>query len=482
MKSRRWLIGTSALLALTLAAAQPLPELGEAAQADLSPQAERRLGESFMRDLRLRDPAYVEDPEIARYLNALGARLAAASPDPNREFSFFAMNDPTLNAFAMPGGFVGVHTGLILAAQSESELAGVIAHEISHVTQRHIARMVSTQGQSALTAWAAVIVAILAARSNSQLSQAALATGQAAAIQTQLNYSREFEREADRIGLQTLEGAGFDVHGMASFFGRLQQAGRLYENNAPAYLRTHPLTTERIADMENRAELKTYRQVPDSLDFQLVRAKIRAGQGTPREAAAEFEAQLREKKYSSEAAARYGHARALLRAGQPQAAQLELDSLRGAAAASVMVDTLNADLRLQVGDARGAAALLRAAVSRHPGERVLVYRLAEAELAAKAARGALEVVAPALRLTPSDVRLWALQAKAYAALGKRLQSHRSQAEVYALQGQTGAAIEQLQFAQRAGDGDFYDLSAVDARLRELRAELRAREATASKAR
>ncbi|GAB4177705.1 MAG: M48 family metalloprotease [Rhodocyclaceae bacterium] len=479
MKSRRWLVGSSAFLSLTLACAQPLPELGEASQADLSPQAERRLGESFMRDLRLREPAFLDDPEIEAYLNALGARLAAASPDARRDFSFFAMNDATLNAFAMPGGFIGVHTGLILAAQSESELAGVIAHEISHVTQRHIARMVSTQGQSALTVWAAVIVAILAARSNSQLSQAAIATGQAAAIQTQLNYSREFEREADRIGLQTLEGAGFDVRGMASFFGRLQKAGRLYENGAPVYLRTHPLTTERIADMENRVQLKPYRQVPDSLDFQLVRAKIRAEQGTPREALAEFEYQLREKKYGSEAAARYGRARALLRSGQPDAGQAEIDALRRLAADSPMIDTLAADLRLKAGDARAAAALLRAAAARHPEARVLTYRLAEAELAANDPDGALRVIVPAVRSTPSDARLWALQAKTYAALGKRVQQHRSQAEVYALQGQTGAAIEQLQFAQRAGDGDFYELSAVDARLRELR-ELRAREAAARK--
>lgn len=481
MESRFWLAGSSAFLALTLALAQPLPELGEAAQADLSPQAERRIGESFMRDIRLREPSYVDDPEIEGYLNDLGSRLVAASPDARPDFSFFAISDPTLNAFAMPGGFIGVHTGLILAAQSESELAGVIAHEISHVTQHHIARMVSTQGQSALAAWAAVIVAILAARSNSQLSQAAIATGQAAAIQTQLNYSREFEREADRIGLQTLERAGFDVHGMASFFGRLQKAGRLYENNAPAYLRTHPLTTERIADMENRAELKGYRQVPDSAAFQLVRAKIRAEQGVPREALAEFAFQLKERKYASEAAARYGYARALLRAGDLAGAQREVGMLRRLDSSSPMIDTLAGEVRMRAGDAAGAVASLREAATRHPNFRPLTYRLIEAELAAGNAAGALAIAAPAVQLTPSDFRLWAYQAKAYAALGKRLQQHRSQAEVYALQGQTGAAIEQLQFAQRAGDGDFYELSAVDARLRELR-EIRAREADKSRPR
>lgn len=184
--------------------------------------------------------------------NRIGHKLAAVSNNPGLDFDFFVVSDSTLNAFALPGGYIGVHTGLLLAAQTESEFASVLGHEIAHVTQRHIAQIVGKQSQSAMLMMASLLVAVLAARSNSDVSQAAIAAGQAGAIQSQLGYTRSFEREADRVGLETLESAGFDVRGMPGFFERLQRATRMYENNAPAYLRTHPLTTERIADMENR--------------------------------------------------------------------------------------------------------------------------------------------------------------------------------------------------------------------------------------
>jgi predicted Zn-dependent protease len=171
-------------------------------------------------------------------------------------------------------------------------------------------------------------IGVLAARSNSQVASAAIASAQASSIQAQLAYSRDFEREADRLGFQTLTGAGYDVRGMGDFFGRLQQAGRVYENNAPVYMRSHPLTVERISDMQNRRRSAPYRQVADSLDFQLVRAKLRAQMGTPQEAVSEFAKQLREKKYASEAPPRYGLAYSLLRAKEVPAAQREVEALR----------------------------------------------------------------------------------------------------------------------------------------------------------
>lgn len=457
-------------LLISAALAEGLPELGEAAQADLSPQLERRIGEQIMRDFRLRDPAYVDDPEIQAYLNELGGRLAAASPEAQQDFQFFAVRDNSLNAFALPGGFVGVHTGLITAAQSESELAGVLAHEISHVTQRHIARMIGKQKDVGLLSMAAMVVAILAARSNSDVSQAAIAGAQAAAIQSQLAYSRDFEREADRIGLQTLEQAGFDVRGMASFFERLQRFSRLYENNAPVYLRSHPLTTERISDMENRAQQRPYRQVADSLDFQLVRAKLNAARGTPQEAMAGFDSRLREKKYGSEAAAHFGLAHAALRAKSYVVAEREVGALRRLKADSPMVDNLAAEVKLAQGDRAAALQIYRDAKQRYPHSRALSYGLIETQLASGNALGARQSAAVELQMYASDPRLWELQAKSYAALGKRMQQHRSQAEFYVLRGQLPAAIEQLQLAQKSGDGDFYDQSAVDARLRALRVQ------------
>ena len=241
--------------------ADDLPDLGESARADLSPQLERRIGESIMNDIRLREPSYVDDAEINDYLSRLGNRLVSASANPGGDFHFFAIRDNTVNAFAMFGGFIGVNTGTLLTAQSESELAGVVAHEISHVTQSHLARQISNQKQNSIASMITMAVGILAARSNSQVAGAAIASAQAGTIQSQLAYSRDFEREADRVGYQTMEKSGFDVRGMGAFFERLQKAGRLYESNAPVYMRSHPMTVERISDMQNRAQGAPYRQV-----------------------------------------------------------------------------------------------------------------------------------------------------------------------------------------------------------------------------
>ena len=457
-----------ALLA-PVALAEGLPDLGESSRTDLPPYMERRIGESIMRDIRLREPSYIDDVEVAAYLNTLGARLSAAMPEAGQSFEFFALRDATLNAFALPGGYIGVHSGLILAAQSESELAGVLSHEIAHVTQKHLARLMGKQNQAQMTQWLAIAVAILAARSNSDISQAAMATGAAAGVQTMLNYSRDFEREADRIGIQTLDRAGFDVRGMASFFERMQKFGRLYENNAPGYLRTHPLTIERISDMENRILQAQYRQVADSTEFQLVRSKLRATQGDPRDAVTDFETQLRERKYLSEMAARYGLAVAQMRMKNYPAAGREVTELRRLKTASPMVDTLAAEVRRAQGDLTDALKIYREARVRHARNKALLYGQIEVLLADGQTQEALKLATAELLLTPSDPALHGLQAKSYAALGKRLQQHRAQAELYVLRGQLVAAIQQLELAQKAGDGDYFEHSQVDARLRELRA-------------
>ncbi len=456
------------LSAPPLSVAEGLPDLGEAAQTEFSPATERRIGESVMLDIR-RDPAWLDDPEISSYLNRLGNRLSSQITESRQEFEFFALRDSTLNAFAMPGGYIGVHSGLILSAASESELASVLAHEISHVTQRHLARLINKSGQGQVTSLLALAVAILAARSSPDLAVGAAMAGQGAAIQNQLNYSRDFEREADRMGLGLMERSGFDIRDMGSFFERLQKSGRLYENNAPGYLRTHPLTTERLADLGNRIQTRPYKQVPDSLDFQLVRAKLRAQEGTSRDAVTEFETRLRDRNFAgSEAAARYGLVQARLRDGNVSAAEREFGELRRLKAVSPMIETLAAHLRMKQGDAAGAVKILRAAQPRFPQERAIAYSLVESLLDAQLPQDAVKVTEDDLLSYPSDARMHALQAKTYALLGKRLQQHRAQAEAYALQGQVPAAVEQLELAQKAGDGNFYEQSQVDSRLRELK--------------
>jgi predicted Zn-dependent protease len=329
-----------------------------------------------------------------------------------------------------------VHTGLISAAESESEVAAVLAHEVAHVTQRHIARMLGQQQQMQLPMLAALAAAILLGRSNPDLASGAVAATQAGAISSQLSYSRDYEREADRIGFQALEGAGFDVRAMATFFEKMQRGTRAADDGSiPGYLRTHPVTTERIADAQNRAGNLPYRQHPDSPEFQFVRAKLRAAAGDARDAVAFFQGAVRDRRYPSEAAARYGLATALLRARRAPEALAEAARVRAAGGAGPMVDMLEARAALHDAGAHAEAQAL---------------------------------LTESLRLHPRDSRLHTLQARTYAALGKRALQHQSQAEVYALQGSLPAAIEQLQLARTAGDGDFYQMSVVDARLKELR--------------
>ena len=463
----------SLLMAAVMAGACPalaadLPDLGESARAEFSPQLERRIGENIMNEIRLREPSYVDDPEINDYLNGLGRRLVEASANPSGDFSFFAIRDNTVNAFAMFGGFVGVNTGTILAAQSESELAGVIAHEIAHVTQNHLARQIAKEKQNTIPSMVAMAASVLAARSNSSVAAAGIASVQAGVIQSQLAYSRDFEREADRMGYQSLDKAGFDVHGMGDFFERLQKAGRLYESNAPVYLRSHPLTVERISDIQNRAQDSPYRQVLSSLDFQLVRAKLRAQLGTPREAVTDFESQVHERKSASPAAARYGLVYALLRAKETQAAQREFEALMALKVSSPLIADLAAEIKSKVGDLSAAQAIYRDGLQRFPQAKSLVYGYAESLYAGRQYDQVQLFLDSQLQLSATDYQLYGLQAKTYAAQGKRLQQHRAQAEFYLLQGQLGEAVEQLQFAQQATDGNFYEQSAVDARLRELR--------------
>ena len=428
---------------------------------------EQRIGQSVLNEYRM-ESNFVDDAEITAYINRLGQQLAAHSDDLRQPFEFFVLRDKTLNAFAMPGGYIGVHTGLITAAEAESELAGVLAHEISHVTQRHLARLFNKQNQMSIPMMVAMAVALLAARNNSQAGMGGVVAAGAAGIQGQLNYTREFEREADRLGLNLLDRSGYDVRGMENFFERLQRFGRLYENNAPGYLRTHPLTTERIADMDNRVHALPKRNVPDSLTFLLVQAKITATEGQGRDAVIELQGQLREKSYRSEAAAWYGLAYAQLRALNPAGAAQALSELRKFKLDSPMVETLAAQVQQGQGDSAAAETTLRNSLKRNPQDRPTSYALISQLQAMQKHDAALRQVKYDLQYWPGDAQLYFLQAQSYEAQGKSLQQFRSQAEGYVLRGQLMPAIQQLMQAQKVSEGDFFEHSQVDARLRELK--------------
>lgn len=450
-------------------AAADLPDLGEVSRQYFSDLDEQQLSRTIMRDIYA-DPLYLDDPEIEAYFEQLGYRLVSVSSRNQRDFNFFVIQDPSINAFALPGGNIGVHTGLILGAQNESELASVLGHEIAHVTQEHISRMVAAQSQGYWPTLAALGLALLASRSNPSLASAAIASTQALSIQNQLNYTREYEREADRIGYETLTKAGFDPRGMSSFFSKLQRTNRLYDTSAPAYLRTHPLTSERIADMEARVASMPYLQIPDSLDFQLVRARLRAREGTAQEAIKTFQTQLKDKRYSQAAAAHYGLALAYLRARNYSGAESEIQQLTTTPKTrSPMIATLAGRVAQESGNPERALERYRAGTAAYPAYRPLVYGYADSLLSAGRARDSASFLTSQLNTWPRDARLWRLAGQAHTRLGQRLQSHRALAEAFALSGNLTAAIEQINLAIKAADGGFYELSAAEARRREWQA-------------
>ena len=471
-----------------------LPSLGDAAADDLSPANERKLGEMIMRQVRF-DPTFLTDADTADYLNSLGFQLVSVSPSRYTDFEFFAIRDATMNAFALPGGFIGVHTGLVLTAQSEAELASVLAHEIGHVSQRHIARMLSKQRESTAIAIGALLLALLAARSNSSssgdLTQAALFGGQAAAMQQQLNFSNEAEREADRVGLQMLTDANFDPRAAAIFFGRMQQGARIYESAATEYRRTHPLTTERIGDLQARVrelDAMPRRMRPDSLDFHLVRARLRVLQDDSlqgaRDAATHFTSQIKEKSAASEAAAHYGLAVAATRLNQPRQALESADAARKLARSPApMIERVAAEARYLAAEqlppsparqSEMAAALKHAQdnAARFPLSQLSALSYAEMLQRYGAHEAAIAFMREQLAIPRSQVKHYELLARSYAALNRMTLSHQATAEAYVLLGALGPAVQQLQLSRKAADADFYVMSEVDARMRQLMHQLR----------
>ncbi|MEO8506945.1 MAG: M48 family metalloprotease [Betaproteobacteria bacterium] len=454
------------------AAAQPLPDLGDSSQAAMTPAQERKIGEAIMRQIRAQG-GYLQDPEVNDYLNELGHRLVAASHDTKQDFEFFAVPDPQINAFALPGGFIGVHTGLILLAQNESELASVLAHEISHVTQRHMSRMVVNQKDSMLLSLAGLALAILASRAGNnsgQGVQAAIASSQALQAQNQLNFTRDNEYEADRIGFTRMTAAGFDPNGMAAFMGRLQRANRFVEGTAPSYLRTHPITYERIAEAQSRSQGLPYKQVPDSLEFHLVRALLKSYQGEPTEQVAVFEVALREKKYNSEIAERYGLVAALLRAKKIPRAKVELARLEKMAPPHPMIEAMAGNVLMGAEEYDAAASRFESALQRYPNKMQLVYDYPEALIKAQRPAEATAFIEQQLIRFPGNGPLHQIAARAYAGQNMRLKQHEHQGEFYAWAGNLPLAITQLELATKAGDGDFYQVSVVEAKLRRLRDE------------
>ncbi len=444
-----------------------LPDLGDVSQTVLTPLDEQHISDQIMREVAVNDEV-LQDIEVIDYLNALGNRLAAASPDKQQKFNFFVVRDHSINAFAMPGGVVGVHTGLILANNSESELASVLGHEIGHVTQRHMARMLAQQKTDTFKNIAGIALALLVARSNPELATGAMTASAAAGVQRQLDYTREHEREADRVGLSILDAAGFDVRAMPAFFTTLQRGTRFTDGAAPSFLRTHPLTAERIADVSNRVETMPYKQVADSLEFNLVKSKLRAGDGLAQGAIDQFEDNIKERRFASETAEHYGLALAMLRKNDLAGTQTQVKWLKSNAPKNAFIENLAARLEVARNNPQAAASQYAKGLALFPMHRSLIYGYAEHFLAINQPDKAIKLVQDKQALYPNDAYFYDILAKAYTAKNKNLLRFQAQGESYYRQYNLKRAIEQMEFAAKAKDGNFYEQSIVEARLKELR--------------
>ncbi len=446
-----------------------LPDFGDSSEAVFSSAAEEAVGQMFMREIRA-SMTIIEDPVVTEYVESLGYRLASRGERHGQAFHFFVVHDDAINAFAAPGGWVGINSGLIVAADSESELASVLAHEIAHVTQRHIARGVELQERSAIATLAGILAAIAIGTQNGQAGQAAAAAVLGGQAQNALDFSRRNENEADRVGMQLLEEAGFDPAAMATFFEKLQSASRYYQR-PPEFLSTHPVTTGRIAEARARAAQLGYRQHEDSRRFRMVQARLRVVFGKkPADLEEVFRTEIERRAPAPSPGLRYGLALVHTLTGKLDAAREELKVLLAEEPEDVPVRMALADVELRSGRDREALAMLDDAWRLRPDSRLVSRTYVEALLTARQHAKALQVLEEYRRLGSPDAEMLRQQAQALEALGRTAESQAALAEHYYRRGQLDLAIHQLTLASRHRGNDFYQASRIEARLDELMRE------------
>lgn len=466
---------TAAALALalsgTVSAQIDLPELGDASSASFSPSQEAAVGRDVMNRLR-ESGETLDDADVSAYLQELGGRLGQAAQAPDLNFSFFAVNDRSINAFAMPGGYIGVHSGLVLTTQSEAELASVLAHEIAHASQHHLARLKAASAPNQLWLLAALLAGVLASRAgNSDAAFGAINAGIGLSVSSELAYTRDFEREADRLGMQYLAAAGFDARAMPSFFQRMQQSNRFNDNNALAFLRSHPVTGERISEAQDRALAFPLRMHADSTAYLLVREKLRLATLGREEALRYYQARLKSRQFLSEGAQWYGLSLARLAASQPGAAREALAEARRHLPASPLLFGQEAAIERAERNWTAALDAYRRGLAAFPGYGPLRYGEIDTLLDSGQREVALTRLRGELNRYPSEPALYRRQAAVYADRDK-LRYHAALGQAFYYEQRYEAALEQFQYASQAPGDDFYLRSSIEARIRELQNRLK----------
>lgn len=441
-----------------------LPDIGDPSGALITPSQEQALGAAFFRSLhgQLR---INQDLEIQDFIESLGERLAVNSDNPVQPFHFFVVLDPAINAFAGPGGYIGVNSGLILTTESESELASVMAHEIAHVTQRHLYRAFEAARRLTIPSAAALLAAILIGTQSPELGQAALIAAQAGSTQYQIDFTRSNEQEADRVGMQNLARSNFDPRGMPAFFGRLDRSSRYYGDGPPEFLRTHPVTASRISDTRGRAEKYPFRQYLDSTNYLLMKAKLRVLTGIkPSKTIKYFQSKLNRGTDTQKAVAHYGYGLALGESGQFEQARLVLNALMKENPEQIAFISALARLETEAGNIQKALTLYTKAIEQFPDSRPVTMDYASALIRAGKYQNARKLLTGYLNNHKPSPNIYNLLSRAYGNLGESAQSHRYLAESYYLAGQTESAIKQTRIALRRASGNHYLTALLEERL------------------
>lgn len=451
--------------------ASDLPSLGDSSSSIVSPEQEHRLGRAWLSVLRGQIDQ-LSDPQLKDYVETSVYRLAETSQLEDRRLEFVLLNSPQINAFAAPGGIIGVNGGLLLHAQTEAEYASVMAHELAHLSQRHFARGIEAQKRLQVPVMAAMLAGIVAAAAGA--GDAGIATimgAQAAAIQEQRRFSRQNEQEADRIGLLNLQRAGFDPRAMPSMFERLMRQYR-YDSRPPEFLLTHPLSESRVADTRNRAEQYPAQGVADSLRYQLMRARTQLiFEETPGIAAKRFRAMLDSNPQLD--AARYGLAIAQIKAGRLNEAHKALNELLSKAPDEIVYNLAMIDLDVTANRLDAASQRIERLRPLHPENYPLEQSRIDLLLKQNRTKEAEAALDQLLTQRSNDPDVWYQVAEVRGLTRNIIGLHQARAEFFALVGDYDQALEQLDLAKRRASSNFPLASRIDARQQELAEEKRA---------
>lgn len=477
---RKLSVAISFTLALALSFASTardnqLPSIGGAGGGLISGHQESDIGQQVMVSIRRSAPR-INDPLVYNYLSDIIYRLVPSAPLANRDLTLALIDSPAINAFAVPGGIVGVNGGLFLNATTEQQFASVLAHELAHLSQRHFARRLEQQETSAPLTIAGMIAGIvLSAITQSDIGIAAIAGTQALAIQNMLAYSRAHEQEADRVGLDILAAAGLDPHGMPEMFEIMMRQNRLQGHNMPEYLSTHPLTQSRVADTRNRAEQYPDKTVQDSQEYHLVRSRLQVHYAPSPEIAVDtFESYLKKPKAQSNEAIRYGLAAAYFYNDQFNEAASILNDLLNNNPGRITLQVTLAEVWIQQDKLSEARQLLKEALSRNPGNYPITSTLADVEVAAGNGTRAAEYLTLLTRRMPQQESLWLRLAEAEGMARNIVGVHRARAEYDALIGDLESSQRQLRQAQEKLPAGSAQRQVVSERLSEITSRLRAR--------